>query len=169
MNEWIHFPFVPNLEHRAPFSRFLLSHRHTVGLLWTSDQPVISPSQRPLPTQVNTTYKHKRQTSMPWAGFEPATPEKERPQIYALDHAATGSVAKCILVEIRRRYRGFLQPSAFWHALIMEAVNISDRSLNYCHTVWHISEGRHLHTRHHRNVTESDSFISSEKFVGVHF
>jgi hypothetical protein len=34
---------------------------------------VISPSQRPLHTQDNTTYKHKRQTSMPSAGFEPVT------------------------------------------------------------------------------------------------
>jgi hypothetical protein len=28
---FIHFPVVPNLEHAI---------RHTVGLLWTSDQPV---------------------------------------------------------------------------------------------------------------------------------
>jgi hypothetical protein len=37
-----------------------------------------SPSQRPLPTQDNTTYKHKRQTSMPSAGFEPAIPATKR-------------------------------------------------------------------------------------------
>jgi hypothetical protein len=35
---------------------------------------VISPSQRPLPTQDNTTYKHKRQTSMSRTRFEPAIP-----------------------------------------------------------------------------------------------
>ena len=34
---------------------------------------------------------HKRQTSMPPAGFEPTIPAGERPQIYALDHAATGT------------------------------------------------------------------------------
>jgi hypothetical protein len=51
---------------------------------------VISPSQRPLPTQDNTTYKHKRQTSMPRAVFEPAIPAIKRPQTYALDRAATG-------------------------------------------------------------------------------
>jgi hypothetical protein len=50
---------------------------------------VISPSQRPLPTQDNTTQKHKRQTSMPSEGFEPATPATEWPQTYALDRAAT--------------------------------------------------------------------------------
>jgi hypothetical protein len=46
---------------------------------------VISPSQRPLPTQGNTTYRHNRQTSMLRAGFEPATPATKRPQTYALD------------------------------------------------------------------------------------
>jgi hypothetical protein len=45
---------------------------------------------RPLPTQGNTTYKHKRQTSMPRAEFEPAIPATKRPQIYASDRAATG-------------------------------------------------------------------------------
>jgi hypothetical protein len=51
---------------------------------------VISPSQRPLPAQDNTTCKHKRQTSMPREGFEPATPATKRPKTYALDRAATG-------------------------------------------------------------------------------
>ena len=31
---------------------------------------------------------HKRQTSMPAAGFEPAIPARERPQTYDLDRAA---------------------------------------------------------------------------------
>jgi hypothetical protein len=34
---------------------------------------------------------HKRQTSMPPAGFEAAIPASERPQIHALDRAATGT------------------------------------------------------------------------------
>jgi hypothetical protein len=33
---------------------------------------------------------HKRQTSMPSAGFEPTIPASERPQTHALDRAATG-------------------------------------------------------------------------------
>jgi hypothetical protein len=33
---------------------------------------------------------HKRQTSMPSEGFEPTIPVSERPQTYALEHAATG-------------------------------------------------------------------------------
>jgi hypothetical protein len=51
---------------------------------------VISPSQRPLTPQDNTTYKHKSQTSMPRAGFKPETPATKRPQTYSLDRAATG-------------------------------------------------------------------------------
>jgi hypothetical protein len=49
---------------------------------------MISPPQRPLPTQDNTTYKQKGQTSIPSAGFEPATPATKRPQTYDLDRAA---------------------------------------------------------------------------------
>jgi hypothetical protein len=52
---------------------------------------VISPSQRPLHTHDNTTYsyKHKRQTSMLSAGFEPVIPETKRPHTNSLDRAAT--------------------------------------------------------------------------------
>jgi hypothetical protein len=55
-----------------------------------SSERVISPSQRPLPTHDNTTYKHNRQTSMPRAVLEPATPATKQSQTYALDRAATG-------------------------------------------------------------------------------
>ena len=51
---------------------------HSSGLLWTSDQPDL--------TTHNT---HKRQTSIPMAGFEPTISESERPQTHALDCAAT--------------------------------------------------------------------------------
>jgi hypothetical protein len=51
---------------------------------------VISPSHRPLTTHDNTTYKHKRQTSMPSARFESVIPASKRPKTYALDSAATG-------------------------------------------------------------------------------
>jgi hypothetical protein len=53
----------------------------SVGLLWTSDQPV-----------VETTYNtHNRQISMLTVGFKPAISTGERPQTYALDCAATGT------------------------------------------------------------------------------
>jgi len=54
---------------------------HTVGLLRTSDQLV---------TCHYLHNKHKRQTFMPLAGFEPKIPTIKRPQTYALDRTATG-------------------------------------------------------------------------------
>jgi hypothetical protein len=71
---------------RAPSSR-LNDHTdtpHSVGLLWTSDQPNAETS----------TWRHttlKRRTSVPQAGFEPAIPAREQPQTQALDHATTGA------------------------------------------------------------------------------
>jgi hypothetical protein len=43
---FIHFPLGSQLEHRAPFGVSVITHtiRHTVGLLWTSDQPVAEAS-----------------------------------------------------------------------------------------------------------------------------
>jgi hypothetical protein len=43
---FIHFPVGSQLEHRAPFGVSVITHtiRHTVGLLWTSDQLVAEAS-----------------------------------------------------------------------------------------------------------------------------
>jgi hypothetical protein len=80
IHSFIHFP-VTNLKHRAPFGvSWSYTYRHTVGLLWTSDQPVAE--------TYTYTGQHKRQTSMPRAGFEPATAATKQPQTYALDRAA---------------------------------------------------------------------------------
>jgi hypothetical protein len=49
-----------------PHWGFLIVFRHSVGLLWTSDQPVA----KPLPTHDNTT-QTRMQTSMPRAGLKP--------------------------------------------------------------------------------------------------
>jgi hypothetical protein len=56
---------------------------HSVGLLWTRDQPVAETST----WQHNT---NRRQTSMPPAGFEATIPVSGLPQTHALDRAATG-------------------------------------------------------------------------------
>ena len=67
---------------------FSITHNdapQSVGLLWTSDQLVAETSTW---TTLNI---HNRQTSMTAAGFEPIISAGERPQIYALDHAATGT------------------------------------------------------------------------------
>jgi hypothetical protein len=55
-----------------------------VRLLWTSDRPVAETST----WQTHNT--HKRQTSMPPAGFKPELPVSDRPQTLALDRSATG-------------------------------------------------------------------------------
>ena len=55
----------------------------SVGLLWTSDK---SDAERPLPD--NTQYS--QETSMPPAGFELTIPTSTRPNIHAIDRAATG-------------------------------------------------------------------------------
>jgi hypothetical protein len=51
---------------------------------------MINPTQRPIPTQDNITYTHKRKTFIPRAGFETAIPATKQPQTYALDGATTG-------------------------------------------------------------------------------
>jgi hypothetical protein len=43
-------------------------------------------------------YKHKRQTSIPRVGFEPAIPATKRPQTYTLEWVATGIGNKLIKV-----------------------------------------------------------------------
>jgi hypothetical protein len=45
-SSFIHLPLGSQLEHRALFGVSVITHtiRHTVGLLWTSDQPVIEAS-----------------------------------------------------------------------------------------------------------------------------
>ena len=57
---------------------------HSVGLLWTSDQPNAETS-----TWRHTTFK--RRTSVPPEGFEPAIPASVQPQTQALAHATTGA------------------------------------------------------------------------------
>ena len=76
---------------RAMASSFLRLSRSnsdtskSVGLLWASDQPVAQTS-----TRQHTTITTDRHPCPP-VGFEPAIPASERPQIHALDRAATGT------------------------------------------------------------------------------
>jgi hypothetical protein len=74
----------------GPFLLYIeVSQSHTIRRTVGLSGRVISPSQRPPPTQDNTTYKHKRQTSISSAELEPAIPATKRPKTYALDRAAT--------------------------------------------------------------------------------
>ena len=64
------------------------THTHMVVILRTSDQPVAE----------NATYtthnKHKRRSSVPSGGSEPAIPVNKRPHTYALDRTASGISTK---------------------------------------------------------------------------
>jgi hypothetical protein len=71
------------LQHRG----FTITLSYTHHTWYDSSGRGIGPSQRPLPDNANT---HKRQTSMPPVGLEPASPASARPQTHALDRAATG-------------------------------------------------------------------------------
>ena len=52
--------------------------------------PLDEGSARRRDLYLTTHNSHKRQASMPPAGFEPTIPASERPQTHALDRAATG-------------------------------------------------------------------------------
>ena len=67
---------------RARTYTYTHTHTHRLGLLWTSDQPV---------AEAATYTTHKRTTSMPSEGSEPAIPAIKRlQQTRALDHPASG-------------------------------------------------------------------------------
>jgi len=60
--------------------------RHTT----LSRSPLDKRSARSRDLYLTTHNAYKRQTSMPPAGFKPATPARQRPHTDTLDHAATG-------------------------------------------------------------------------------
>jgi hypothetical protein len=81
---------------RPPHYRgFTITLRHiTVGRT-----PLDEWSARRRDLYLTTHNTHKRQTSRPPAGFEPAIPVSERPETHALDRAVTGKIScmKCII------------------------------------------------------------------------
>ena len=58
------------------------THTHSVGLLWTSDQPDAENSDNTQHSQLTDIYTP--------AWFEPVTPTSERPKTYASDRAVSG-------------------------------------------------------------------------------
>jgi len=92
-HRWIMLSFVVTMAQQPLVGQGLLiiedlwSHSdplQSVGLLWASDQP------RRRGLYLPTHNIHKKQTSIPSAGFEPTIPASQRPQAHALDRAATG-------------------------------------------------------------------------------
>ena len=76
---------------------------HSVGFLWTSDQPVAE-------TFTCTTHNiHKRNTSMLTVRFEPAIPASEQRQTYILDRSWPPRVAIILLLSSKfRLYEGVM-------------------------------------------------------------
>jgi hypothetical protein len=72
----------------SSFTRFL---DHTQRLTAVGRTPLDEWSARHRDLELTTHSTHNRQTSMPLVGFEPTISERERPQTYALDRAATGT------------------------------------------------------------------------------
>jgi hypothetical protein len=83
------FSCSSHLEHRAPFGVSVITHTKT-HCRTPLDEWSARRRDLYLHRTTNTTYKRKREISMPQAGFEPATPATKRTQTYALDCAATG-------------------------------------------------------------------------------
>jgi uncharacterized protein YjbI with pentapeptide repeats len=80
--------YSPGRTFGFPFRGFLITHIQAHGRTPLDEW---SARRRGLYLHRTTkTYKHNRQTSMPLAGFEPATPATKRPQTYALERVATG-------------------------------------------------------------------------------
>jgi hypothetical protein len=65
-------------------------HDHTLRHTTLGRTPLDEGPARRRDLCLTTHNTHKRQTSMPSAGFETTIPVSERPQTYALDRAATG-------------------------------------------------------------------------------
>jgi len=77
----------PQWVRASSFMKFSRSHTTTHHTPKDSSGRMISPTQRPLPDNI----QHSQQTSMPPMGIEPTISAGERPQTYALDRAATGT------------------------------------------------------------------------------
>jgi hypothetical protein len=79
---------APQWAKASSFTRFL---DHTQRGTTVGRTPLDEWSARRRDLYLTTHNIHKRQTSMPPAGFDPPIPASERPQTHALDRAATGT------------------------------------------------------------------------------
>ena len=78
---------------RAMASSLLTFLDHTQRRITVGKTPLDAWPARSRDFYLTTHNTHNRQTSMPPVGFEPTISADERPQTYALDHAATGTGA----------------------------------------------------------------------------
>jgi hypothetical protein len=107
-----------NVKHGASVKRFVslqfLNIRQSVGLLGL----LISPSQGRYLHRTTQTQNKRRQTSIPWVGFEPTIPGFERAKIvHALDRATTAVCyrhSSVVYFKCRRNF--FYVMVHVWHA-----------------------------------------------------
>jgi hypothetical protein len=81
-----HGAIVPSVSGPPHYRGFTITFSWThywEGFLWASYQPDAKTSTRPAHNV------HKRQTTIPPAGFEPAVPKRERTQTHVIVRAAT--------------------------------------------------------------------------------
>ena len=88
---YLSFFFWRNSPKWATASSFLRFLDHTQRRTAVGRTPLYEWSARRRDLYLTTHNTHKRQTSMPPAGFEPTIPASEWLQTYALDRAATGT------------------------------------------------------------------------------
>jgi hypothetical protein len=88
--EYIYFFPFRNRPSWARASSLSTLHDHTQTHTTLGRTPLDEWSARRRDLYLTTHNIHKRQTSMPPAGFEPAIPASERPHTHTLDRAATG-------------------------------------------------------------------------------
>jgi len=103
---WRNSPAGPKPHYRG----FMITLRHTT----LGRNPLDAWSARRKDLYLTTHNTHKKQTSMPAAGFEPIIPASERSQTYALDRSATGIGSRRVF------FGGGVQQSPVGHAVIHE-------------------------------------------------
>jgi hypothetical protein len=82
---------------------------------------------------------HRRQTSIPPAGFEPTISVSERPQTYALDRAATGTDTRNIRIikQFKLKDEAFLVTVLLiWPSLVMGITAVLTETSNVTLTNW---------------------------------
>jgi hypothetical protein len=113
----------PRSPHCSGFQITHIRHTHSVGLLWTIDQPVAEAISY-------TTYnQHNKRISMYSAGYETAIPATKWLQTYDLDSNATG-IGRCINLLDMLRGSTFKNPTnALWpYSVSMCIVRFSEQT-----------------------------------------
>ena len=116
----------------SSFTRFL---DHTQQRITVGRTPLDEWTARCRDLYLTTHNAHKRQTSMPSAGFEPIILAGERPQTYALDGAATRT-AKALINLVSSTFHTVFQFQLYYQCLPVVL------SQTYSVSVWNVGTAR---------------------------